>query len=240
MTSVAGLDGCRGGWIAVFVDLDSRRLEPRFCALLRDVLDAREKPSLVAVDVPIGLLSAAVPGGRQCDREARALLGRPRASSVFSPPVRSALQYQDNYNAALRANRASSPERAGISIQCHGLFRKIKEADLLLNTKPQSRFFEVHPELCFFKMNSFKPTSHSKKAKERRGTLERETLLKKTEFARHLTECLAKCPPGVKRDDILDALAACWTAARRARGQASCIPEKKVRDNKGLPMEMWF
>ena len=65
--------------------------EHRICTDFRQVLDLEPKPSVVAVDMPIGLLEEPSSGGRECDKEARRLLGTPRRSSVFTPPTKPAL-----------------------------------------------------------------------------------------------------------------------------------------------------
>src|SRR3982075_737496 len=86
-----GVDGCRTGWVVAFaqaVDSDMHvRIVPRFA----DVLAAPEAPSIVAVDIPIGLPERAGPGGRAAENAVRPLLGA-RQSSVFSVPSRAALQ----------------------------------------------------------------------------------------------------------------------------------------------------
>ncbi|MGH8614797.1 MAG: DUF429 domain-containing protein, partial [Gammaproteobacteria bacterium] len=94
---LAGVDGCRGGWFVVL--FHRTRASPgladlRFvlCRSFSELVNLRENPSPIALDIPIGLLDQAQPGGRSCDRAARALLGRGRASSVFTPPTRAALQ----------------------------------------------------------------------------------------------------------------------------------------------------
>jgi predicted RNase H-like nuclease len=43
---------------------------------------------------------------------------------------------------------------------------------------------------------------------------------------------------GVARDDILDAMAACWTAERIVSGEALCLPDDPPRDARGLRMEI--
>ncbi len=43
----------------------------------------------------------------------------------------------------------------------------------------------------------------------------------------------------VGEDDILDACAACWTAARILRDNAIRIPKRPPRDKRGLVMEIW-
>src|SRR5262249_9598529 len=111
MTWVAGVDGCRAGWFVVLRQVNGRKQTVHHClSCFGDVLKLSEKPDVIAVDIPIGLLDQAVRGGRDCDRGARSLLGHPRSSSVFSPPVRSALAYM-TFATASAANRTSSPHQ---------------------------------------------------------------------------------------------------------------------------------
>jgi predicted RNase H-like nuclease len=66
---VAGIDGCRGGWVRFKVDLASLKFGRTHIL--------RNKPddiAILAIDIPIGLLE--VP--RACDKAARKLLGQPR------------------------------------------------------------------------------------------------------------------------------------------------------------------
>ncbi len=229
MTYVAGVDGCKRGWFAVFFDESSQKYEKGLFDDIRTILDSSYKPKLIAIDIPIGLLEEALKGGRHCAREARELLGQPRARSVFSPPVRGALVHINDYRAALAANRRSSSEKLGISKQCHALFAKLSEAErLTLNgARFEERIFEVHPEICFYQINGCRPMRYSKKAKNRAGIEERERALGRTEFAHFLHEILDNRPPEVTQDDALDAIAACWTALRIKDGKA--LPRGKSR-----------
>jgi predicted RNase H-like nuclease len=119
---VAGVDACKGGWIVVLLELDSDRNlvgeSPREVGSFEEVLALPEAPRFLAVDMPIGLLTLAVPGGRACDREARRFVGARRAASVFAPPVRAVLA-ADSYDRALALNRASSRYKVGISRQVY-------------------------------------------------------------------------------------------------------------------------
>ena len=129
MVWVAGVDGCRGWWFVVLCDLSGAMQTVHRCVpCFQDVLRLPEQPEVIAVDMPIGLLDHAVPGGRECDRLARQLLGPGRASSVFPPPVRSALS-NTTFASALAANRASSTKAIGISQQCFGIFPKLLDVD---------------------------------------------------------------------------------------------------------------
>ena len=46
-------------------------------------------------------------------------------------------------------------------------------------------------------------------------------------------------PKDASDDDILDALAALWTAHRIHSGIAVCVSNKQEQDEFGLPMQMW-
>ena len=229
MAYVAGLDGCKNGWFGVFWEEITRDCAAARFDSIHEVLESSYKPSVVAIDIPIGLLNAAKRGGRDCDRAARALLGRPRASSVFSPPIRQALRYTHDYRAALNANRRSSAENVGIPRQCHALFTKISEAETLRATNIGYRMYEVHPELCFYEMNKCQPMHHGKKAKQGAGRSERTEVLRLTQFAGFLDDILADRVPGVAMDDALDALAACWTALRIASSKAIYVGDSSAK-----------
>ena len=187
MGFVAGVDGCKSGWFAIFLNPDAGKCEPGVFDSIRAILDSPCEPSVIAIDIPIGLLEIAQRGGRPCDRAARELLGQPRARSVFSPPVRKALAHAADFSAALRANRATSSEDIGISKQCHALFPKLREAN---SSKLGSRVYEVHPELCFYEMNKCQPMRHSKKAKNGAGIKERIKVLRETQFAEFLPKIM--------------------------------------------------
>jgi predicted RNase H-like nuclease len=87
---VAGVGGCRGGWLVALSDLQSRSCELRLCATFAEVLALADAPAIIAVDMPIGLPDQAGRGGRACDVDARSRLGE-RQSSVFSVPARAAI-----------------------------------------------------------------------------------------------------------------------------------------------------
>jgi predicted RNase H-like nuclease len=237
MAWVAGIDGCRSGWIAVLLNIETR--ETRYRELpdqVSTVLDLAEKPKVIAIDVPIGLLDKAKCGGRVCDSRAREILGQPRARSVFSPPIRRALLCK-TYREALASNRDSSIDRVGISVQCFCLFPKIRQVDEWIDTKKQKNVREVHPELCFYEMNGQRSMKHGKKRNE--GLRERRELLANRGYQGVIVDTLANIlRKAVAEDDILDACAACWTAERILRREARPIPQNPPRDRKGLRMEM--
>lgn len=184
--------------------------------------------------MPIGLLDAAEQGGRKADRQARGLLGWPRRNSVFSPPTRSALAAK-TFPLACVANRASSPAGVGITRQSFALFEKLNEVHALVTPDVQARVFEVHPELSFYEMAGRKPMAYHKKTlgghNERLNVLCASGLLPQ--------DATVPVVSGAGPDDVLDALAACWTANRLHLGQAVRVPDNPPVDACGLRMEIW-
>ena len=149
MSRIAGIDGCKGGWVVALREVGSDAIEIRVVEAIHEVLRWRERPGVICIDIPIGLLDAAVAGGRACDQAARALLRQPRGCSVFSPPVRPTLR-ASSFEEALRLNRASSTHALGISRQSFEILRKIREVDDMMLPSLQDRVFEVHPEVSLW------------------------------------------------------------------------------------------
>src|SRR2546428_2845339 len=88
MSWLAGVDGCKKGWFRVCRERATGRLVFDVVGTVHDLVAKPPHPSIVALDMPIGLPEA---GDRQCDKVARAHLGWPRRTSVFVVPVRPAI-----------------------------------------------------------------------------------------------------------------------------------------------------
>ncbi len=189
--------------------------------------------------MPIGLLDAAEKGGRICDRAARRHLGEPRRRSVFSPPVRACLSKgaQRDYRTAAKINQRSSTAGIGITKQAHGILPRIAELDAFMTPSRQRRIIEVHPEISFHQLAGGKAMRHPKS--EKAGLDERRRILQRALGTRIDLEQLRAVSPRPAKDDVLDAIAAAWTAKRKAEGLAIGIPEKPPRDRTGLRMEIW-
>jgi hypothetical protein len=86
MTVVAGIDACRGGWVAIVTE-DEELADSLHAATFAQLLRALAGAAAVGIDIPIGLPSDGV---RAADLAARAFVG-PRRSSVFPTPPRAAL-----------------------------------------------------------------------------------------------------------------------------------------------------
>jgi predicted RNase H-like nuclease len=241
---VAGVDGCRAGWIAAFLSLKSGEWHFHYATSLMAIADAPQRPKIIAIDMPMGFLEQAEPGGRQCEREARKLL-KGKTSSVFAVPVRAVLA-SPSYVHALAANRASSGHALGMSKQAWHLVPKMCELDALLESRPSlhKRVFEAHPELAFARLNKGAPVLASKKTEE--GRRLRLALLAAAGFkqpearwAEHRAAHKLRRAE-VADDDAYDALAVCVTAQRIAGRDAIVLPPKPGRDSRGIEMAIRY
>lgn len=230
MSIICGADGCRGGWVAIFKDLDTGSLSWRLCASVQELVYNQPAAQVIALDIPIGLPDQ---GARACDLAARQILGRPRASSVFPAPIRPVLA-ATSYTAACQIR--SQIEGKKLSIQAWGIMPKICEVDEALRHDPAllAAVYEVHPEVCFYFLAGKRPLEHGKKSAA--GRAERRRLLAPWFDAAISAALAARAQLASAEDDVLDAFAALWTAERIAAGTAQTLPTTPPRDACGLRM----
>jgi predicted RNase H-like nuclease len=238
---VAGVDGCRSGWLVVLRPLtEPGGAMARLVASFADVLAMPENPAAIAIDIPIGLPERFGIGGRLADAAARANLGA-RQSAVFAVPSRAAVSALDYSDACAAALRTSEPPRK-VSKQTFNLFPKIREVDALMTPALQARVVECHPELAFWAMAGERPLSEPKKVKSRPfepGLALRRELLMAADYARELLSSQPFRSAEAGPDDLLDAAACSWTAARLAQGLARSFPAQPDFDARGLAMAIW-
>lgn len=239
---VAGVDGCRGGWLVVLRPLhDPLRARVSLMEKFADVLAMEPRAEVIAVDMPIGLPDTFGIGGRPADVAARANLGN-RQSAVFAVPSRTAVMQSDYIQACATAFATSEPPRK-VSKQAFNLFPKIREVDDLMSAEVQRRVVEVHPELAFWALNGERALDLAKKIKSRPnepGLAFRRDLLVAAGYDGSLLEGRGGYRAAdVGRDDLLDAAACAWSAARIARGAGRRFPSEPGIDAKGLRMEIW-
>ncbi len=236
MTCVAGLDGCRGGWVVARLDTRGRTL--RFD--LAETWAAFDPAGIArtAVDMPIGLAES---GPRACDLAARALLPKGRKSSVFPAPRRYMLDCPD-WPAAHALGRRH--EGKGLSKETWNITGKIAEIDRAIRPADQDRLFEAHPEVFFHHLNAWQPLPRKTRPDGRQA---RRELL-----ARCGLELPERLPPALrgaaKLDDLLDAAACALVAERILKGTAQRLPDDprrdapprdaRPRDPRGLRMEI--
>jgi predicted RNase H-like nuclease len=185
-----------------------------------------EPLDVVAIDMPIGLPDTAP---RKADLLARAAIGR-LSSSVFTTPVRAALQAPTHSEAVL-INRELTGQ--GLSIQAYGLRAKLFEVDEWIG-RATTRVVEVHPEVSFAYLAGAPLTVRKSTwagAERRRALLAAAGIPLAGELG------LAGLAVGV--DDVLDAGAAAWSALRVAQGQAVSLPNPPETFTDGRPAAIW-
>ena len=219
----AGVDGARRGWVVAAATTGGTRTE--FFADIGELAAWRaEQPggeeAPVAIDIPIGLPEEV--GPRECDTEARLLLGN-RRSSVFSPPGRFLLEAVSATPVYPRVQELVAERGgSGLSRQAAGLLPKIDEVDRFLRADGSRAewLFEVHPELSFLEMSG--------------GALPapKGTAAGLTKRLAVVGSHFGDAPLRIEWDDaarragladLLDAYAALWTALRRRTGRARAL-----------------
>ena len=230
MALLAGIDGCKDGWICVALDTVSGSLSG---SVLATGEIPRQRWDLAGIDIPIGIPDH---GRRDADREARALLGWPRCSSVFPCPIRPALAAR-SWEEACAITQAADGRR--VQRQTFAILPKIREIDELMRGDPALRehLYEVHPEVSFASWKE-QPMIFRKKARE--GREERQALIR-SHFGQAFT-AVARQLAGhwFGADDLADAFAALWTTQRLYDRRAVSLPAEPQHDSCGLPMHIWY
>jgi predicted RNase H-like nuclease len=229
---VAGVDGCRRGWlVAIALTTAEGTLALQDLSLVADfgaVLERTRSCAAVAVDMPIGL---STDGRRQADSEARRRLG-PRRSSVFPAPPRCVLDLTD-YEAANTTSKARFGR--GLQRQTFNILPKIRAVDAAMTLDLQDRIVESHPEVSFWALRGERHLQQAKRTAA--GAADRLRLLESLygPSIRGLTP-----PRGAARDDLYDACVLAWTASRVAARTAVHLPDEVQRDNRGIRMEIVY
>jgi predicted RNase H-like nuclease len=247
---LAGVDGCVGGWVVALADRHFTAIALRQINSFAELFCDGGGPSVVAVDMPIGLPEQTGPKGRTPERLVRPLLGA-RQSSVFSIPSRAAVyagtdaEKADERTRFLRAcdiARATSAQGRAVAKQGFHIFPKIVDIDRVLQRRPdlRHRVFEVHPELAFWRMNGAKPLPEPKKIKGKvnRAGIELRARLLIAAGVPAATIDIA-LPKPVAADDWIDALASLVVARRLARREAVSFPSPPETDRLGIPIAIW-
>jgi predicted RNase H-like nuclease len=231
---LVGIDGCKAGWVLAISGRELEEIEFSITDDLTALIEIAETSrTLVLVDIPIGLEDG---GPRAVDVAARRLLGAPRNSSVFPPPVRSAL-HAVSYLDACATNRLACG--SALSKQLWQIVPRIRQVDAAITPARQQWVHEAHPEVCFAVMSGTgRGLVHSKKTPA--GEAERLAILRRWAPSFEVSEVRALLGLGrVARDDILDAVACLASAHRLAMGQALVLPGEPIPvDSCGLRMEM--
>ncbi|WP_377639580.1 DUF429 domain-containing protein [Oryzobacter terrae] len=215
LAPVLGVDGCPGGWVGALLVPGAPRprvvLAPTIAELVETVR-ADVDLGVVGIDIPIGLPDSTI---RQADVLARREL-RGGASSVFTTLTRAA--YLETTRAdADGVNRGLSGQ--GVGAQAFALRAKILEVDAWLRSRPTVEVVEVHPEVSFRAMTGGAALPRKKTEEGQRARLDALA-------AAGVARPSVLSGRGYAADDVLDACAVAWTAARRVAGLSRSLPEQ--------------
>ncbi len=225
---VLGVDACKAGWVGAILEPGAPRPRIAVAQTIGSLVETVRQSlgiQVVGIDIPIGLPDETT---RQADALARKML-KGKASSVFTTLTRAAYATPSRAEADT-VNRALSGQ--GVGAQAFALRPKIVEVDAWVRSRPTVMVLEVHPELSFATMAGAPLLAGKKTEPGRRDRLAA------------LSAAGLSCPsvltgPGYAADDVLDACAVAWTAARRAVGLAQPLPDPPEVFSDGLPAAIW-
>lgn len=216
--NLVGVDGCRGGWVAVFRRAGEfgverwETLEPLFSQAWDQAM----------VDMPIGLPEV---GRRACDQAARERLGAARSSVFFAPP-----------RPLVPATDYEEVRSFGMSLQTFYLLPKIRELDGWMSPHAQRVVREAHPELAY--RSRFQSLLSKKRTPQ--GLQQRQAILGSVGSPFLLEQWSSSFPrKWVALDDLLDAAILLLVAEQFAAGFGSTVGGRD-RDSRGLKMEICF
>ena len=235
MTILAGIDGCSFGWLCITKDLENGAINSMIFKSSAELFAQTPTPTVFSIDIPIGLTDS---GPRQCDIQARRLLGARRGTSVFPAPIRPVL----NVGSREKADKIHrSIDGRGVNVFSWNLYPRILDVDAELQKKSHLRevTYEVHPELSFKALNggvSVVAAKRNPKCESIRRSL-LENYFGSSAFNEIRKNHYMK---DVANHDIYDAFAVLWTAERIYRREAEVIPAEIEFDSVGLRMGIWY
>ena len=225
---LAGVDGCKGGWVAVLAPLDDPAAAWAVRLTKMQDLFAVYRAGFAVIDIPVGFVDG--PDPRDVELAMRKRLPG-KTSSVFSTPCRAALAEQVYFDAS-HVNREHLG--VGLSKQSFELFPKMREIDRAVAQLGQHQLREGHPEVSFAEMNGLPVLSRKRKPE---GQAERIALLEKHGFPATALAAGAKgLDCGI--DDVLDATVLLWSAMRFQQNEHRTFPAEPLRDSLGLEMSV--
>ncbi len=231
----AGIDGCKIGWVLVTFDKGDEKYQ--IIENNDDLKQAFEEYDRIFIDMPIGLEDEEYT--RQCDALLRKELGSDYASSVFSPPIRPALEAPSYVEANMISFDYTEKK---LSLQAWNITPKIKLVDDLLTSQEgwSDKVMESHPELLFQKLNGgmIFQKKNLKKGIRHRLELIREEVPVADDFFREIKEEWRRSDVG--EDDIVDAMALALFAKRSIEKGIKTIPKEVEHDSKGLPKAIHY
>jgi len=228
--NIGGIVPCPGGWVIVPARLAGVTVtaeEALVVATLDEVLNFRPKFDAAAIHCPIGFADAPAGKFRQCDDDARAIIGWPRSVGVRPIPCRAALRAPTR-----DAARAIEPWLTNDDLR---KFRWWREAERDIQPFHQRSLFSANPDLSFTQLNDDEPLRSS--PYQTAGLHERINLIR-SKLPGVEDIVLRIPPPGAAQVHVLQAVGLLWTARRAAARAILRLPLDPTWDTQGIRMEL--
>ena len=204
--NVAGVDGCRGGWIIVYCDNNSFHGE-----MLKDIEDLLEfqcnkNIERIAIDIPMGLPTKEK-NYRNVDKIAKELLKKKRSSVFFAPiadivNIKEKYDYQADYEEICKESKNLTGKKISRQIFC--IFNKLKDVEKHLKQMQQNNIIEFHPELCWKNIKSSKKKASG--YKERVKEISFELNITEDYIDNFIKDIRNNRCSLIAKDDVVDAL----------------------------------
>jgi len=228
--SIGGATPSPAGWLVLPARLAGVTVvaeEAFVLGTLQEVLDYRPKFDFAAINIPFGYPERPKGPYRQCDLEARQLVGWPRMVNLHPVPSRPAL-----FAASRKESLMLEP---WLTKNDFRHFRWMKEAAIEIQPFHSRSVYSGNAALSFQHMNSDEPLLTSPYHEE--GQIERLDLIR-TKLP-GVDDVVSRVPPeGAGQVHMYEAASMLWTA-RRASGRAiSRIPMDPEWDEGGIRIEL--
>lgn len=236
--SSVGIDGCRGGWIAV--NIMDTGFEVELYKSIEEICSKYADSNSLLVDMPIGLPEDVK--DIRPDSKARTYLSG-RTSCIFNTPCRQAV-YEEEYFKASQINKDYLGK--GLSKQSFAISNQIREIDEFLKKVPEfkGKLRESHPEICFAvlatKDDFYLPLYNSKHAED--GFWDRVEVLEEFyDQTREFVSYISSHPVLMSHQvDCMDALCLAVSGLLGLNNGFTSIPDAPAKDARDLNMEIVY
>ena len=223
---VAGLTPVGSRWLVASAKMAGSTFAPEPPKVYESFIEVLgERPSFVTIVVnsPVGYLANPEDGARNCDRAARALLGR-RGAAVRNAPSRAVIEGRVPI------------EKSHLDAITAMMLPRVGEVAAEMSPYRQRVIYEGNPELSFYNLHKEKPLLHSKRIESGRDE-RRQVLIEKVRGCERYLDIPMK---GVSQKHLLDAMALMWSARRVFGHAAKRLPADPEWDSEGLRMEIVY
>jgi predicted RNase H-like nuclease len=228
--AISGVTPCPGGWLVLparLAGVTTVAEEAFVLKTLMEVLDYRPKFDFSAINIPFGYPEHPQGQYRQCDAEARGMIGWPRRVGLRPVPSRPAL--------FARSRKEAIQLEPWLTKNDFRHFRWMKEAATEIQPFHSRSVYSGNADLSFQHLNGDEPLTTSPYHED--GRVERLELIRAK--LPGVDDVVERVPPhGAGQVHMYEAAAMLWTA-RRASGRAiSRLPMDPEWDEGGIRIEL--